>query len=76
MTHIRIADLVGVVAYAPEPLRPEDIMLRDAVRIYPLSEDAPTWESVPVRKDYFDILTVVEANDAGSTRSGAQIEER
>ena len=76
VTHIRIADLVGVVAYAPEPLRPEDIMLRDAVRIYPLSEDAPTWESVPVRKDYLDILTVVEANDAGSTRSGAQIEER
>lgn len=75
VTHIRIADLVGVVAYASEPLRPEDIVLRDAVRIYPLSEHAPTWESLPVRKDYLDVLTVVETNDAGSTPSGSQIEE-
>ena len=75
VTHIRIADLVGVVAYAPEPLRPEDIVIRDAVRIYPLSEKAPTWESVPVRKDYLDIFTIVETNDAVSAPSGAQIEE-
>ncbi|WP_152364937.1 hypothetical protein [Microlunatus speluncae] len=67
VTHIRIADLVGVVVYAPELPRPENIVLRDAVRIYPRPGSAPAWESLPVRKDYLDIVTFVEANYASFT---------
>lgn len=75
VTHIRIADLVGVVTYAPDPLRPEDIVPSDAVRIYPLPERAPTWESLHISKDYLDILTVIETNDASFRRSDSQNKE-
>lgn len=70
VTHIRIADLVGVVVYAPELLRPEDIVLRDAVMIFPVSGPASRWESLPVREDYLDIFTVVEMDDASLIGNG------
>ncbi|WBL18779.1 hypothetical protein [Citricoccus sp. NR2] len=66
VTHIRIADLVGVVVYAPKPLRPEDVVLPDATRIYPPSGRRTTWETVPLLTDYLDGIAIVEMKDAGS----------
>lgn len=65
VTHIRIADLVGVVVYAPALQRPEDVVLRDAVRIYPQHEPAPTWEGLPLREDYLDLFAVAETGNTG-----------
>lgn len=67
VAHIRITDLVGVITYVPEPLQPENIVIPDAVRIYPLPERALAWGSLPVRKDYRDIFTILETNNAGFT---------
>lgn len=72
VAHIRIADLVGVVVYVPEPLRPQDVVLCDATKIYPPDEQPPTWESLPVRQDYLDIFTALEVSDTGSAHSGSE----
>lgn len=63
VTHIRIADLVAVVVYAPQDLRSTDVMPSNASRIYPLSNAVLTWEELPLREDYLDLFTSVQVHD-------------
>lgn len=59
ITHIRVGELVGVVILVPAPLSVvKAVDEHDASRrIWPLPDTLPSWESLPVRRDYRDHFT-------------------
>lgn len=64
ITHIRVADLVGVVVLVPPPLTTAAVVEQtDSTRIWPLPAKLPTWGSRKSRKDYIDHLTVFDISN-------------
>lgn len=58
VTHIRIADVVAVVTYVPEPLHWLDVLPEETARIHPLPAGLPTWGDLPLHDDYLRPFTV------------------
>jgi hypothetical protein len=64
VTHIRVADLVGVVVLTPPPLQPESVLdvPNASARIWPPPPRLPTWGGLPRRKDYLDHFVTVDVS--------------
>ncbi|MFE7067185.1 hypothetical protein [Microbacterium sp. NPDC057658] len=60
VTHIRVADLVGVVVHVPQGLRPTDVKIDTALQIYPAPRDTIAWEQVPIADDYLGPLAILD----------------
>lgn len=62
ISHIRVADLVGVVILVPAPVQVEAVVEHNAgsARIWPPPAKLPTWGGLPRRKDYLDHFTTFD----------------
>lgn len=58
VTHIRIADVVAVITYVPEPLQSLDVLPEETARIHPWPDRLPTWRGLPLHDDYLGPFTV------------------
>lgn len=56
VTHIRVADLVGVVLLVPAPVHVDAVVETGtgSAKIWPVPTKLPTWGGLPRRKDYLD----------------------
>jgi hypothetical protein len=63
VTHIRVADLVAVVVYVPEPMRSTAVLPEETEQIHPLPTRLPDWEALPHHDDYLGVFTHWNAGD-------------
>lgn len=61
VTHIRVADLVGVVVLVPAPVSVSTLVdLDSSAAIWPAPRVFPTWGALPRRADYLDHVTTFD----------------
>lgn len=59
ITHIRVADLVGVVVHVPEGLNATDVEVASSLRIHPFRTGRITWEEIPIAESYLSPLAIL-----------------
>jgi hypothetical protein len=64
ITHIRVADLVGVVILVPAPVHVDAVIETNtgSAKIWPTPSRCPTWGGLPLRADYLDHFTTFDYN--------------
>ena len=62
ITHVRVADLVGVVILVPAPVHVDAVIETNtgSAKIWPAPTTCPTWGGLPRRADYLDHFTIFD----------------